>query len=85
MSKTHPRPCAASSLAVLALFVLAGCKPAAAPKAAAAPPVPVQVATATREDVPRRLESIGTVQAVRTVAIKSQVDGIVARTIARPA
>lgn len=64
--------------AVAAALAFAGCGRPAAPKAIVAPPVPVQVATATREDVPRRIESIGAVQALRTVAIKSQVDGIVA-------
>lgn len=66
-------------LSVAAFLGLAGCdRQAAAPKVVATPVVPVQVATATREDVPRKLESIGAVQALRTVAIKSQVDGIVA-------
>ena len=78
MSKTDPR-FRFALLAAAALSVVAGCDRAAAPKLTAPPPVPVQVATATREDVPRRLESIGAVQALRTVAIKSQVDGIVAQ------
>jgi multidrug efflux system membrane fusion protein len=39
----------------------------------------VQVAVAEQRDVPRRVESIGTVQAMRTVNVKSQVDGIIAR------
>lgn len=43
------------------------------------PPVPVQVALATKEDVPRRIESIGNVQPLRTVTVKSQVDGVIAR------
>jgi multidrug efflux system membrane fusion protein len=36
------------------------------------------VAVALRQDVPRRVESIGNVQALRTVNVKSQVDGIIA-------
>lgn len=40
--------------------------------------VPVQVAVAQQQDVPRRVESIGTVQAVRSVSVKSQVDGVIA-------
>src|SRR4051812_48251595 len=65
-------------LAVLALT--AGCSRSAAPKAAGGPPaVPVQVAQAVQQDVPRRIESIGAVQALRSVAIKSQVDGIIAQ------
>jgi multidrug efflux system membrane fusion protein len=79
MSKLTPRPNLAALLAAAALVAFAGCDRAAAPKAVSALPVPVQVATATREDVPRRIESIGAVQALRTVAIKSQVDGIVAQ------
>ncbi|MDB6113075.1 MAG: Membrane fusion protein multidrug efflux system [Lacunisphaera sp.] len=64
----------------LALWALAaGCSRSADPKAAAAPPaVPVQVAVAVQQDTPRRIESIGAVQAQRSVALKSQVDGIIA-------
>jgi multidrug efflux system membrane fusion protein len=64
--------------AALALL-LAGCArstgdaPAAAP-----PPVPVQLAVARQMDMPRLIDSIGNVQSLRTVAIKSQVDGIIA-------
>ena len=68
-----------ASLAALAALAVAGCNRSAGPKVSAPPPVPVQIAVATREDVPRRIESIGAVQALRTVAIKSQVDGIVAQ------
>jgi len=66
---------------LLALGLLAGCgktDPAAARAAAAAPAVPVQVAKATHADVPRWIESIGNVQALRSVMVKSQVDGIIA-------
>ena len=41
--------------------------------------MPVQVAVAVQQDVPRRVESIGTVQAQRSVSVKSQVDGIIAQ------
>jgi multidrug efflux system membrane fusion protein len=41
----------------------------------AAPPVPVTVAEASRQDVPIYFEGLGTVQASNTVAIHSQVDG----------
>jgi multidrug efflux system membrane fusion protein len=44
-----------------------------------APAVPVQTAVAVQQDVPRRVESIGSVQALRTVSVKSQVDGIIAQ------
>jgi membrane fusion protein, multidrug efflux system len=39
----------------------------------------VQVAVAIQQDVPRRIESIGVVQSQRSVAIKSQVDGVIAK------
>jgi multidrug efflux system membrane fusion protein len=42
-------------------------------------PVPVQVATAVRQALPVTLKAIGTVQALRSVAVKSQVDGIIQR------
>lgn len=65
---------------VLALLVFAGgCNRASQTAAAGGPPpVPVRVAVAARRDVPRRIESIGTVQPLRTVAVKSQVDGVIA-------
>jgi multidrug efflux system membrane fusion protein len=67
--------------AVLAVLVaLAGCEKAANLPAAgggSSAAVPVQVATAVKQDVPRRLESIGAVQSQRTVALKSQVDGVI--------
>src|SRR4051812_42050167 len=68
-------------LACAALLALAACKPSgAAPKAAAGPPaVPVQTAVAQQLDVPRAIESVGAVQALRTVAVKSQVDGMIAQ------
>ncbi|MEO7414088.1 MAG: efflux RND transporter periplasmic adaptor subunit [Opitutaceae bacterium] len=49
------------------------------PAGAAPSAVPVQVAVAVQQDVPRRVESIGVVQTQRTVAIKSQVDGVIAK------
>lgn len=62
-----------------ALLLAAGCSRSSASKAGAPPAVPVQVAVAVQQDVPRRVESIGTVQALRTVSMKSQVDGIIAQ------
>ncbi|MBI3884541.1 MAG: efflux RND transporter periplasmic adaptor subunit [Opitutae bacterium] len=68
------------ALPLVALALLAACgRSGPGRAAAAAPPVPVQVARALRADVPRLLESIGNVQALRSVTIKSQVDGIIAR------
>ncbi len=74
-----------SSLALFAAALLlaalaAGCGGgSAAARAGGAPAVPVQVAVAVQLDVPRRVESIGTVQAQRSVSVKSQVDGIIAQ------
>jgi multidrug efflux system membrane fusion protein len=65
---------------ILALLTLGGCNrsnPAA--RGGGAPVVPVQVAIALQQDVPRVVESIGTVQAMRNVSVKSQVDGIIAQ------
>ena len=45
----------------------------------AAPAVPVQTAVAEQRDVPRIIEAVGNVQSLRTVAVKSQVDGIIAK------
>ncbi|HEY4245772.1 MAG TPA: efflux RND transporter periplasmic adaptor subunit [Lacunisphaera sp.] len=67
-----------TALALLGL--LAGCDHGpVVPKTAAAPAVPVQVAVALQQDVPRRIDSIGSVQALRSVSVKSQVDGIIAQ------
>ena len=42
-----------------------------------ASPVPVRVAVARAQDVPRRIEAIGTLQALRSVAVRSPVDGTI--------
>ena len=63
-----------------ALLLGTGCGRVGGPTGGgAAPAVPVQVAVAALQDVPRRVESIGTVQALRMVNVKSQVDGIIAQ------
>ncbi len=68
-------------LALAALALAVGCKPKSnAPQAAAPPPpVPVQTAVAQQLDVPRLIESVGAIQALRTVAVKSQIDGMIAQ------
>jgi multidrug efflux system membrane fusion protein len=69
------------ALAAISLAT-AGCEKGAAASPAAAtsaPAIPVQVAVAQQQDVPRRIESIGVVQSQRTVAVKSQVDGVIAK------
>ena len=65
--------------AAVMLALNAGCRRAGPAGPAAAPAVPVQVAVAVLQDVPRVVESIGSVQALRTVNVKSQVDGIIAQ------
>ncbi|MEO6993292.1 MAG: efflux RND transporter periplasmic adaptor subunit [Lacunisphaera sp.] len=70
-----------SLIPALALFgLLAGCdRPSATSATAVASAVPVQVAVAVQEDVPRQIDSIGSIQALRSVSVKSQVDGIIAQ------
>ena len=69
---------AAPLLGAAALLAAAGCGRSASGGSAAMPAVPVQTAVAVQQDVPRRVEAIGNVQALRTVSVKSQVDGIIA-------
>lgn len=77
--KKLPRSCLEILLSAAAVVLAAGCSRAGPARVASAPVVPVQVAVAVQQDVPRRVESIGTVQALRAVSVKSQVDGIVAQ------
>ena len=48
----------------------------AAPNPSGPPTVPVSVAAVTRKDVPNYLHALGTVQALQTVQLRSQVDGV---------
>jgi multidrug efflux system membrane fusion protein len=61
----------------LCLLSLPGCSDNKAARSAQ-PPLPVQVAVAENRTLQRTLELIGTVQPLRTVAVKSQVDGVIA-------
>ena len=61
------------------LLVVAGCGRSGGERVMAAPAVPVQTAVAVQQDVPRQVEAIGNVQALRAVSVKSQVDGIIAQ------
>jgi len=73
------RPSLVLTAATLAAGLATGCnRSTPAPQSAAMPAVPVQTALALRQDMPRRIESIGTVQTLRNVTIKSQVDGVIA-------
>jgi multidrug efflux system membrane fusion protein len=66
--------------ALLAVVLLAGCGDRASgtpPKTA--PAVPVLAAEAVRRDVPLDVSAIGTVQALTTVGVKSQISGQVVK------
>jgi len=70
---------AAPCLGAVVALTGAGCgRSSGGAAVGAAPVVPVQMAVAAQQDVPRRIESIGNVQSLRSVSIKSQVDGIIA-------
>jgi membrane fusion protein, multidrug efflux system len=58
-------------------FVLKAAEPPAR-GASVAPAVPVVIAPVARKSMPVRIEAIGTVQPVATVAVKSRVDGQIA-------
>ena len=80
MKKTNPFRTGAVALVAVLIPMLAACgRSGGNPKAAGgSPPVPVQIATAELRDVPRVIESVGTIQTLRHVAVKSQVDGMIA-------
>ncbi len=67
-----------ASLLLLAALAFGGCNRGGAVAKAGAPVVPVQTAVAQRQDVPRAVESVGAIQAIRSVSVKSQVDGMIA-------
>ena len=71
-------------LVLVALLAAAGCSDrASGTQRATAPPVPVLVAEAVRRDVPLDVSVIGTVQALTTVGVKSQVSGQVVKVTTR--
>ncbi len=62
--------------AVLTIILVSGCsRETADPRTP--PPVPVQIASATKQALPVTQKAIGTVQVLRSVTVKSQVDGII--------
>lgn len=63
---------------VMAILVLNACKPEK-DKPRVKPSVPVTVALSAEKEVPVQLKAIGTVEAFATVAVKSQVNGQIAR------
>src|SRR4051812_6710015 len=65
------------SACLLAASLIVGCH-RAEPAAKGTAPVPVQVAKSIRQTLPVTQNAIGTVQPLRSVSIKSQVDGVIA-------
>jgi multidrug efflux system membrane fusion protein len=69
-----------AGLAGLAIALLTtGCGRARTSARADAPAVPVQVGRALLQTLPVTQNAIGAVQSLRTVAVKSQVDGVIAQ------
>ncbi len=66
---------------MVALFAASCTQGSSAPAAASAKPPPptVTAAPAVAEDVPEQVKAIGTVQALATVSVKTQVHGILAQ------
>ncbi len=79
--KTRRRPVfwAASAvlIAVAAVLVYTVSVPPHAAPAPVRPPVPITVATVVRKPMPVRVETIGTVQPIANVVVKSRVDGYI--------
>ncbi|HLB25650.1 MAG TPA: efflux RND transporter periplasmic adaptor subunit [Nitrospirota bacterium] len=69
------KPFLPAVLLAAGLVALVSCAKKAPPKAV--PPVPVVTARASVRDVPVTVQAIGNVEAVRTVSVKSQVEGTV--------
>jgi Cu/Ag efflux pump CusA len=79
-SKARSRLTQAISLLLLVLLALLmwhlfGDKTEKAQNNPRAEVVPVEIATATRKDVPIQIKSIGNVEALSTVAVRSQIEG----------
>jgi len=66
------------SMIFVAMLLCVACSPKKE-KPKAKPPVPVKVAQAQQKDVPVQVKAIGNIEAFTTVAIKSQVNGQIAR------
>lgn len=83
----NPRPPADFSRAVraggfvalAAALLAAGCGRAQTSAGRGGPAVPVQIGRAVHQTLPITQNAIGTVQSLRTVAVKSQVDGVIAQ------
>lgn len=64
---------------VMAVLAFGGCKSEKNNAPGAKPAVPVTVTQAVEKEVPVQLKAIGTVEAFATVALKSQINGQIAR------
>jgi membrane fusion protein (multidrug efflux system) len=61
---------------VAAVTFVPGCKKKESPKGFAPPPVPVEVAEATRGDVRETLHALGTIEAAERVKVTAEIDAI---------
>ena len=68
---------ASAAVALAAAVSYAVLAPPRVATAPALPPVPIMVATVTRQPMPVRIDTIGTVQAIANVVVKSRVDGYI--------
>ncbi|MDE2228464.1 MAG: efflux RND transporter periplasmic adaptor subunit [Alphaproteobacteria bacterium] len=68
---------AAAAIVVAAAIAYAVFAPPRMATAPTRPPIPITVATATRQPIPVRLDTIGTVQTIADVVVKSRVDGYI--------
>ena len=68
---------AAGPALLAALSLAAGCGRSRTTTGQGPPPVPVQIGRAVRQTLPITQAAIGTVQTLRTVTVKSQVDGVI--------
>ena len=65
------------------LLLVAGCGQGSDTKGKAAPGIPVVTAKVERKDVPIRVEAVGNVEAIASVALKSRVDGQIVKVAIR--
>ena len=66
-----------AAIALVAVVSYALLAPARVAIAPAQPPVPIAVATVTQRPMPVRVDTIGTVQTIANVVVKSRVDGYI--------
>ena len=70
--------CAVVSGALATAFLFAGCGRTSSSAGRGSAAIPVQIGKATLQTMPITQSTIGTVQSLRTVTVKSQVDGVIA-------